>query len=125
MEWILAINAYYQISDIIKTGFKTQNQDTVAKLKKQLKDLEVTLNNPVKNFPEYLAYVRIEESYLNRGHGRVNLPINLLGRTSSRQIFRLDKRMAQLHDRPSGKQTANSTLSGLSLSSTTSQRNWK
>jgi len=66
LEWTLAINAYYQISDIIKTGFKTQNQDTVAKLKKQLKDLEVTLNNPVKNFPEYLAYVRIEESYLNR-----------------------------------------------------------
>ena len=66
MEWILAINAYYQISDIIKTGFKTQNQDTIAELKKQLKELEVTLNNPVKNFPEYLAYVRLEESYLNQ-----------------------------------------------------------
>ena len=66
MEWILAINAYYQISDIIKIGFKTQNQDTIAKLKKQLKDLEVTLNNPVKNFPVYLAYDRIEERYLNR-----------------------------------------------------------
>jgi len=65
LEWTLAINAYYQINDIIETGFKTQNQDTITQLKKQLKDLEVTLSYPVKNFPQYLAYVRIEESYLN------------------------------------------------------------
>ncbi|WP_065218988.1 MULTISPECIES: thioredoxin family protein [Butyricimonas] len=65
LEWTLSINAYYQINDIIKTGFKTQNQDTIAELKKQLERLKVTLNHPVKRFPEELAYVRIEESYLN------------------------------------------------------------
>lgn len=66
LEWKLAINTYYRINDIIKTGFKTENRDTIAHLRKELTFLDTLLRNPVKDFPKYLAYVRTEMSYLNR-----------------------------------------------------------
>lgn len=65
LEWKLALNTYYQISRILETGFKTTNRDTLESLKNELVFLDTLLRNPVKGFPEYLAYVRTEAAYLN------------------------------------------------------------
>ncbi len=66
LEWKLALHAYSRISDIIKTGFQTENRDSLDGLRKGLLVLDTVLRYPIKNFPEYLACVRTEISYLER-----------------------------------------------------------
>ena len=65
LEWTLAILAYYPLSDIIKKSLKENGTENKEEWKKQLKDLEEVLDHPVKNFPEYRSYVRLEQSYLD------------------------------------------------------------
>ena len=55
-----------QLSDIISTGFKTENKDTLHTLLEKTNELETILRNPVNRFPEYLAYARITNCYLNQ-----------------------------------------------------------
>ena len=66
LEWQLSLNIYYQLSDIISTGFKTENKDTLHTLLEKTNELETILRNPVNRFPEYLAYARITNCYLNQ-----------------------------------------------------------
>lgn len=66
LEWKLAINIYYRVSDIISTGFKTADEDTLQILRNEIPLLQRMLEHPVKNFPEYRANLRLAESYLER-----------------------------------------------------------
>ena len=80
LEWTLAIQTYYVISDIVSKGFKISSQDTIKQMQERLQFLDTMLQAKVKNFPEYLAYVRVEESFLARDYQV------LLKRVSSEQI---------------------------------------
>lgn len=64
LEWTLALKTYYKISDIIEIGFQTENRDTLRQSLDYLRFLDTLLLHDVKSYPEYRAYVRVEESYL-------------------------------------------------------------
>ena len=68
LEWTLAIQTYYVISDIVSKGFKISSQDTIKQMQERLQFLDTMLQAKVKNFPEYLVYVRVEESFLARDY---------------------------------------------------------
>lgn len=64
LEWTLAILSYYPISDIVKASLKDRNSAQKEEWMKELKELEKMLAKPIQRFPEYLAYVRLEQCYL-------------------------------------------------------------
>ncbi len=64
LEWTLAILSFYPISDIVKESLKDRNSAKKETWMKELKELEKMLEKPIKKFPEYLAYTRLEQSYL-------------------------------------------------------------
>ena len=64
LEWKLSLTYYYELSSLIDLGFETTNADTLRQMQERLRVLDTLARHPVKSFPEYLACVRVEESFL-------------------------------------------------------------
>ncbi|MDE7073905.1 MAG: thioredoxin family protein [Odoribacter sp.] len=88
LEWKMAINIYYRVSDIVQTGFKTAQQDTVQALLDEIAQLQKLLKHPVKSFPEYRACLLLMESYLE--HNRQALFAHLTEFIACRLLSNLE-----------------------------------
>lgn len=79
LEWKLSLTYYYEMNRLINLGFKTENADTLGQIQERLQVLEGIAQAPVKNFPGYLACVRVEESYLAKDYQEMFYRLIYLG----------------------------------------------
>ena len=79
LEWTLAIQTYYVISDIVSKGFKISSQDTIKQMQERLQFLDTMLQAKVKNFPEYDKITTVRQAALPSGDP---LPLSLVRETA-------------------------------------------
>ena len=79
VENVLSVRLMSDVHALIQLGFETENADALAQLQERLNKLERIARYPVKGFPECLAAIRVEESFLFRNYEEMYYRLIYLG----------------------------------------------